>query len=60
MRQTNKSKIEEKDEITDYLKSMTDEEREIANLFKIINWNSGVLVYKKDSMLMIKKHMIER
>ena len=45
MKKTNKSKIEEKDDMTDYLKSMTDEEREVANLFKnnkLEQWSVGL------------------
>ena len=34
MKKVGQSKIEEKDSITEYLKNMTDEEREIENNFK--------------------------
>ena len=39
-----RSKEKEKDEITDYLKNMSDEEREVENLFKnnkLGRWNKG-------------------
>jgi hypothetical protein len=56
MKKTNKSKIEEKDDITDYLKSMTDEEREVANLFKnnkLEQWSvglqKGLFAYDKET-----------
>ena len=56
MKKVTKSKIEEKDEITEYLKSMTDEEREIENLFKnnkLERWSvglqKGLFAYDKDT-----------
>ena len=56
MKKTNKSKIEEKDGMTDYLKSMTDEEREVTNLFKnnkLEQWSvglqKGLFAYDKET-----------
>ena len=56
MKKVNKLKIEEKDDITDYLKQMTDEEREIENLFKnnkLEQWSvglqKGLVTYDKET-----------
>ena len=56
MKKVGQSKIEEKDSITEYLKNMTDEEREIENNFKnnkLEQWSvglqKGLFAYDKDT-----------
>ena len=56
MERVTRAKEKEKDIITDYLKEMTDEEREIENLFKnnkLERWSKGlqkgVRIYQKDT-----------
>ena len=56
MKKVGQSKIEEKDSITEYLKNMTDEEREIENNFKnnkLEQWGvglqKGLFAYDKDT-----------
>ena len=56
MEKVTRAKEKEKDIITDYLKEMTDEEREIENLFKnnkLEKWSKGlqkgVRIYQKDT-----------